>query len=135
MTDPIYTFAPASLPHLSYIAMASSSDIVILTLGVVLAAVYLFREQIFAASKSKSAPIANSTIKMSNGSGNPRDFIAKMKDGVSRCHPFDGLTSLTSLLEKAHCHFLWFTNRYCRRVCDSHCKGGQTKIWSCFPCL
>lgn len=135
MTDQIYTLAPASLLHLPYIAMASSSDIVVLTLGVVLAAVYLFREQMFAALKPKSAPIATSSVKMSNGSGNPRDFIAKMKDGVSGPHSFDSLSSLTSLLEKAHCYFLWFTNRYCGRVCDSHCKRGQTKIRPCFPCL
>ena len=111
MTDPIYTLAPAFFPHIS--AMASSSDIAILTLGVVLAAVYLFREQIFAASKPKPAHIATSTLKTSNGSGNPRDFIAKMKDGVSGRHPLDNLTLVMFLLEKAHCHLLWFPNRYC----------------------
>lgn len=58
---------------------SSSSDILILALGVVLAALYLFRDQLFAASKPK-ATIAN--IKPANGSANPRDFIAKMKEGV-----------------------------------------------------
>lgn len=62
-------------------AVASSSDVVILVLGVVLAAVYLFKDQIFAASKSTS-PVAPSS-KQANGGGNPRDFIAKMKEGVS----------------------------------------------------
>lgn len=62
-------------------AVASSSDVLVLALGVVLAAVYLFRDQLFAASKPKSVPVAAS--KTSNGSGNPRDFVAKMKEGVS----------------------------------------------------
>ena len=61
--------------------MASSpSDILILALGVILAALYLFRDQLFAASKPRTTVIANS--KAANGSANPRDFIGKMKDGV-----------------------------------------------------
>ena len=59
----------------------SPSDVLILSVGVVLAALYLFRDQLFAASKPKVAPVAAS--KQANGSGNPRDFIAKMKEGVS----------------------------------------------------
>lgn len=71
-------------------AIASSSDIIVLALGVVLAAAYLFRDQLFAASKPKSVPVSSS--KASNGGGNPRDFVAKMKEGVStsfrwQCHP------------------------------------------------
>jgi len=63
--------------------MASSpSDIIILALGVVLAALYLFRDQLFAASKPRTAVITNS--KATNGSANPRDFIGKMKDGVGK---------------------------------------------------
>ena len=62
-------------------AATSSSDVVILALGVVLAAVYLFRDQLFAASTPKSAPVTAS--KAASGGGNPRDFIAKMKEGVS----------------------------------------------------
>lgn len=61
-------------------AISSSSDIIILSLGVVLAALYLFRDQLFAASKPKPVPV--SAAKSANGSGNPRDFIAKMKEGV-----------------------------------------------------
>ena len=57
---------------------SSSSDAVILGLGVVLAAVYLFRDTLFAASKPKVAP--SSSKAAFDGSGNPRDFIAKMKD-------------------------------------------------------
>lgn len=59
---------------------SSSSDIFILALGVVLAALYLFRDQLFAASKPTSVPV--SQTKASNGSGNPRDFVAKMKETV-----------------------------------------------------
>ncbi|KAK7682418.1 hypothetical protein QCA50_014623 [Cerrena zonata] len=69
-------------------AATSSSDVVILALGVVLAAVYLFRDQLFAASKPKSAPIA--TSKSGSGGGNPRDFIAKMKEGKKRLVIFYG---------------------------------------------
>ncbi|EED86084.1 predicted protein [Postia placenta Mad-698-R] len=59
--------------------MASSSDVLILAVGLVLAAVYLFRDQLFSASKPKSAPVA--APKGGAGSGNPRDFVAKMKEG------------------------------------------------------
>ncbi|KAJ8523199.1 hypothetical protein ONZ45_g300 [Pleurotus djamor] len=69
--------------------MASpSSDVVILAVGVALAALYLFKDQIFAPSKPKSIPVAAS--KASNGSGNPRDFIAKMKEGKKRLVIFYG---------------------------------------------
>lgn len=61
--------------------VTSSSDVLILSIGVALAALYLFRDQLFAASKPKVVPAAPS--KVTNGSGNPRDFIAKMKEGVS----------------------------------------------------
>ena len=78
------TFSPAfPLAILSASAMSStsSSDVFILALGVGLAAVYLFRDQLFAASKPKTAPaVANKGM---NGSGNPRDFIAKMKETVN----------------------------------------------------
>lgn len=62
-------------------AVASSSDVAILALGVVLAAAYLFRDSIFSSSTPKAVPVAPS--KLANGHGNPRDFIAKMKEGVS----------------------------------------------------
>jgi len=66
----------------------SSSDVLILSLGVALAALYLFRDKIFAASKSKVVPVT--TSKAANGSGNPRDFIAKMKEGKKRLVIFYG---------------------------------------------
>ncbi|EIW81299.1 cytochrome P450 oxidoreductase [Coniophora puteana RWD-64-598 SS2] len=69
-------------------AVASSSDVVILSLGVVLAAAYLFRDSLFTSSKPKAVPIAPS--KATNGHGNPRDFIAKMKDGKKRLVIFYG---------------------------------------------
>jgi NADPH-ferrihemoprotein reductase len=66
----------------------STSDVVILALGVTLAAAYLFRDQIFT-SKPKAAPVAGGAHnKVANGSGNPRDFIAKMKEGVRPHIPF-----------------------------------------------
>ncbi|KAG6854679.1 hypothetical protein C0991_003328 [Blastosporella zonata] len=68
--------------------MSSTSDVLILALGVGLAAAYLFRDQLFAASKPKSAPLV--TPKGQNGSGNPRDFIAKMKEGKKRLVIFYG---------------------------------------------
>lgn len=61
-------------------ANTSSSDVIILALGVTLAAVYLFRDQLFAASKTNAVPLP--TSKAANGSGNPRDFVAKMIEGV-----------------------------------------------------
>ncbi len=61
-------------------AVAASSDVIVLALGVILAAVYLFRDAIFSAAKPKSVPLP--TSKASAGGGNPRDFIAKMKEGV-----------------------------------------------------
>ncbi|KAI8986083.1 cytochrome P450 oxidoreductase [Trametes punicea] len=69
-------------------AIASSSDVLVLALGVILAAVYLFRDQLFASSKPKTVPLAAS--KVSNGSGNPRDFVAKLKEGKKRIVIFYG---------------------------------------------
>jgi NADPH-ferrihemoprotein reductase len=75
-------FPPAAPRPLAAVAMASSSsDVAILGVGVVLAALYIFRDQLFAASKPKAAPITST--KSANGSGNPRDFVTKMKEGVS----------------------------------------------------
>ena len=61
----------------------ASSDVIVLALGVILAALYLFRDQLFAASKPKTAPVAS---KSNAGGGDPRDFVAKMKEGVSTVH-------------------------------------------------
>ncbi|KAJ6620763.1 hypothetical protein B0H10DRAFT_2163406 [Mycena sp. CBHHK59/15] len=68
-------------------ASNSSSDVIILGLGVVLAALYLFRDQLFSAAKPKVAPLPT---KAANGSGNPRDFITKMKEGKKRIVIFYG---------------------------------------------
>ncbi|KAJ7163271.1 putative cytochrome P450 oxidoreductase [Mycena filopes] len=68
-------------------AATSSSDVVVLSLGVVIAALYLFRDQLFSASKPK---VVSLPTKAANGSGNPRDFIAKMKDGKKRIVIFYG---------------------------------------------
>ena len=59
----------------------SSSDVAVLAVGIVLAAVYLFKDQIFTGSKPKSVPVP--AARAAAGGGNPRDFIAKMKEGVS----------------------------------------------------
>jgi NADPH-ferrihemoprotein reductase len=69
-------------------AVASSSDVAILALGVVLAAAYLFRDSIFSPSTPKAVSVAPS--KLANGHGNPRDFIAKMKEGKKRLIIFYG---------------------------------------------
>lgn len=85
MTDSNHSTLSSALPSalLSATGMSSpsTSDVLILALGVGLAAIYLFRDQLFAASKPNTAPlVANKGM---NGSGNPRDFIAKMKETVN----------------------------------------------------
>lgn len=70
-------------------AVSSSSDVVVLAIGIILAAVYLFRDQLFAAAKPKSVQVPSS--KAAAGNGNPRDFIAKMKEGVSRLDLFSAV--------------------------------------------
>ena len=99
--------------------MATSSDAVILSIGVVLAALYLFRDKLFSASKPKITPIVP---KQANGSANPRDFIAKMKEAVSIpvCF-FFFVFYLVYLTEETPCHILRFADRYCRGVCHSSC--------------
>ena len=85
----------------------STSDVAILGLGVILAGTYLFRDQIFA-SKQKLVPVA--PAKTSNGHGNPRDFIAKMKEGVWSFDFFCLSQSTYSHLEKASSYLLWLAN-------------------------
>nr|BBN60754.1 putative cytochrome P450 reductase [Hericium erinaceus] len=68
-------------------AVSSSSDVVVLSVGVVLAALYLFRDQIFTKSQSKSLSLP---VKEANGHGNPRSFIEKMKAGNKRLVIFYG---------------------------------------------
>lgn len=110
--------------------MASYSDIIVLALGVILAAVYLFRDQLFAASKPKTVPTSSS--KANAGGGNPRDFIAKMKEGVSvyHCSLYYTLTPCNVSAEKAHRHLLRLANRYCGGVCHSSCQGGEAEVRS-----
>ncbi|KLO17258.1 riboflavin synthase domain-like protein [Schizopora paradoxa] len=67
----------------------SSSDTVVLGVGVILAGLYLFKDAIFAPSKSKSVPVPTSKSQ-ANGSGNPRDFVAKMKETKKRIVIFYG---------------------------------------------
>ena len=82
------------------------------------AATYLFRDQIFSKSKSSSVPTIPS--KNGDGSGNPRDFVAKMISGVSGSKKkdtdvfgFPGLGSdLGVLSEKAIGDILRFANGY-----------------------
>ncbi|KAH8114596.1 hypothetical protein DFH11DRAFT_1592052 [Phellopilus nigrolimitatus] len=70
-------------------AGSSSSDVAILGLGVILAALYLFKDSIFAANKSNNVPVAPSKGS-ANGGGNPRDFVAKMKESKKRIVIFYG---------------------------------------------
>jgi len=58
-----------------------STEAIVVGVGVAAAATYLFRDQIF--SKSGSSSIPNIPSKLGDGSGNPRDFVAKMINGVS----------------------------------------------------
>lgn len=63
---------------------SSHTENVLLVLGITLTGLYLFRNQLFSPFKATSGPSA--TRKKSaatNGSSNPRDFVAKMKAGVS----------------------------------------------------
>ncbi len=62
-------------------AISASSDVVVLVVGVVLASLYLFRDQLFNSSV-KPKTTASHQVKEANGHGNPRDFVAKMKAGV-----------------------------------------------------
>src|SRR6267142_366944 len=60
--------------------LSVSSDVLVLVLGVVLAALYLFRDQVFSSSTTQKT--TTPAVKETNGHGNPRDFVAKMKAGV-----------------------------------------------------
>jgi NADPH-ferrihemoprotein reductase len=61
-------------------AISASSDVVVLVLGVVLASLYLFREQLIGSSLKPKTTTA--LVREANGDGNPRDFVAKMVAGV-----------------------------------------------------
>lgn len=62
--------------------LASTSDVAIITVGLVVAGLYLFRDSLFSGNKSSSISVPSASKFAENGSGNPRDFIAKMKAGV-----------------------------------------------------
>lgn len=62
-----------------------SSEYFVLTLGAVVAAVYVFRDSIFGTEpKVSAAPIGNGVKNMNAipGGGDPRDFVARMKASV-----------------------------------------------------
>jgi len=74
-------------------AVAITSDSLVLVLGVVLAALYLYRDQLFnSSSKPKTTSLP---AKEASGHGNPRDFVAKMKAGVG---PFVYLVCIILLI-------------------------------------
>lgn len=119
-------------------AISSTSDVAVLVLGVGLAALFLFRDQIFSGSGAKTvAP----PVKQQNGGGDPRNFIEKMKAGVRR--PFrrrpitHSLTvhALFSPTEEAPRHLLRFANGYGGGVRHSHRQGGKVKVRSRLPRL
>ena len=58
-----------------------STPAIVVGVGVVAAATYFFRDQIF--PKSKSSTVPTIPQKLGDGSGDPRDFVAKMISGVS----------------------------------------------------
>ena len=58
-----------------------STEAIVVGVGVAAAATYLFRDQIFQKSKTSNVPTIPS--KLGDGSGDPRDFVAKMINGVS----------------------------------------------------
>ena len=90
-------------------ALPISSDALVLVLGVVLAALYLFRDQIFSSSSKPKTPAL--PVKESNGHGNPRDFVQKMKAGVCRSFFTFQLYFYSYFVEKATCHLLRLTDR------------------------
>lgn len=68
--------------------MVSSTDLLILAMGGLLAALYLYKDKLLgpsspATAKSTVVPKANGVGGGKKYQGDPRDFVAKMKDGVS----------------------------------------------------
>lgn len=99
MHNPNQTILSA-LPTLSMAMAPPTSDTIVLALGVVLAALYLFRDQLFSPSKTTAAPSTTTRSVAANGSGNPRDFIAKMKEGVRLDFLIDYISRLIDLQKK-----------------------------------
>lgn len=92
-----------------------SSDVIVLAIGIVVAAVYLFRGTLFSSSEPKKAPTVVGKVAQ-NGTGDPRDFVAKMKAAVrldSILAFSHYLTSSFPFLEKTACHLLWLPDWYC----------------------
>lgn len=75
-------FYIAQLRTYAQLIMGSpSSDVIVLAIGIVVAAVYLFRGSLFSSSEPKKAPTVIGKVAQ-NGTGDPRDFVAKMKAAV-----------------------------------------------------
>lgn len=125
------------LPGLSLspiMPVASAQDVSILALGVVLAAAYLFRDQIFRSAPAKPVPPAPS--KLVNGHGNPRDFIAKIKEGVSHPTYISPPSHIYPCIsEKAHRHLLWLADRHSRGIRHSSGQRGEVEVWPHVPRL
>jgi len=98
---------PSFLPFpSSFVSMVSTSDLVILAMGGLLAVLYLYKDKILG-PKVPSTSTSTSAGAAANGGGgggsklnangtkkyqgDPRDFVAKMKDGVSFFFSSDGL--------------------------------------------
>ncbi|KZT40655.1 riboflavin synthase domain-like protein [Sistotremastrum suecicum HHB10207 ss-3] len=71
-------------------AFASTSDIAILSIGILLATLYVFKDSIFSASKKSTVPVAASSKQAHDDDTDPRDFVAKMKKGKKRLVIFYG---------------------------------------------
>ena len=75
-------FLPPRLDIDSLLIMPSvSTETIVAGVGVVAAATYLLRDQIF--PKSKSSTVLAIPPKLGDASGDPRDFVAKILNGVS----------------------------------------------------
>lgn len=122
-------------PSYRPMAATSSSDVFILAVGIVVAALYLFRNSIFTAGP-KPAAVIPPKDQSSHGTGDPRDFVAKMKAGVSnQCYPLHLTFSVFSYLEKEARYLLWFPNRHRRGVCYPVGQRSKVKIWLDIPRL
>jgi len=74
-------FPPRLYINSTLIMPTVSTEAIVVGVGVAAAATYLFRDQIFQKSKTSNVPTIPS--KLGDGSGDPRDFVAKMINGVS----------------------------------------------------
>lgn len=63
--------------------MSALSEYVIIIVGVVLAGGYFFRDTLFAEAKPPPTANGHSGKQVNTSGGDPRDFVAKMKGGVS----------------------------------------------------